>query len=316
MTNEDWDLTPTASWGSAWTNTWFEHSSASPATTVLDQADDSQEPELSWETSIANSQGDYWTGDQGVCELPPIQPDNQLGDPTIFGPDGEPIDPAPLDDEASDVLVAAAGDENPIHVGNVPWSRGQWELNLAQLMDGLDWSQHYAVGGGFILDFVGPASLNHTPAKCQFPLEIYRVNQCSNDWPNGWEGQDGEAISGWDDWGETPATSGWDDWVETPSTSGWDDWTETPWDDWTETPATSGWDDGIETPATSGWDDGIEDWMGGDWNDWSGWDGDHDDPNAFPKDYFISALENAAESEIPDPYSGYSALKALFVCLY
>ena len=183
MTNEDWDLTPTASWGSAWTNTWFEHSSASPATTVLDQADDSQEPELSWETSIANSQGDYWIGDQGVCELPPIQPDNQLGDPTIFGPDGEPIDPAPLDDEASDVLVAAAGDENPIHVGNVPWSRGQWELNLAQLMDGLDWSQHYAVGGGFILDFVGPASLNHTPAKCQFPLEIYRVNQCSNDWP-------------------------------------------------------------------------------------------------------------------------------------
>ena len=306
---------------------------ASPATTVLDQPDDSQEPELSWETSMANSQGDYWVGDQGVCDLPPILPDNQLGDPTIFGADGEPVDPAPLDD----VLVAAAGDENPIHVGNVPWSRGQWELNLAQLMDGLDWSQHYAVGGGFILDFVGPASLNHTPAKCQFPLEIYRVNQCSNDWPNDWEdqnqeeplstwedcmdwsdeweGQDCEAISGWD---ETPATSGWDDWVEPPATSGWDDWVETPatsgWDDGIETPApaTSGWDDGIETPApaTSGW----EDWMGSD--DWAGWDGDHDDPNAFPKDHFISDLEKALDTEIQDPYTGYSALMALFVCFY
>ena len=340
LTNKDWDLTPTASWGSAWTNTWFEHSSASPATTVLDQPDESQEPELSWETSMANSQG-YWVGDQGT-DLPPILPDNQLGDPTIFGVDGEPIVSAALDDGA-DVLVATAGDENPIHVGNVPWSGGQWPLTLALLMDGLDWSQHYAVGGGFILDFVGPTSLNHTPAKCQFPLEIYRVNRPYDwddqnheeppstwedwmDWGDEWEGQkhdtdewDGqnheEPLEDWmdptDEWeGQKHDDKDTDEWdgqnhEEPPST--WEGWTTSDWDDWIETPAISGWEDyGVEGPVYS------SETSGG-WDDWAGWDGGHGDPTT---DEFISNLEKELESEIEEPYSGYSALKALFLCFY
>ena len=123
--------------------------------------------------------------------------------------------------------------------------------------------------------------------------------------------------SPWEDWmdrtdeweGQKHDDKDTDEWdgqnhEEPPST--WEGWTTSDWDDWIETPAISGWEDGVEGPVYS------SETSGG-WNDWAGWDGGHGDPTT---DEFISNLEKELESEIEEPYSGYSALKALFLCFY
>ena len=60
-------------------------------------------------------------------------------------------------------------------LGTIKFSN-DWTKHLATLTDGYDWSKCYAVGGGWIIDFVGPASLKFQPARNQFPLEIHSTD--------------------------------------------------------------------------------------------------------------------------------------------
>lgn len=146
-----------------------------------------------------------------VAESPHEEmPDNQLGDPTL----------CPVEDEFE------------VYVGSVKYSKN-WQEELKSLMDGWEWWRCYVRAGGFLLDFTSSSELNHTPAKNQFPLDIYfllhdRTSGEGEDcwWEEEW-GPDDTAATGDNSTGDYPA--GDDDW----SGGHWqgDDWQGGDWGD-------------------------------------------------------------------------------------
>lgn len=74
--------------------------------------------------------------------------------------------------EPAEVVEPGSLPGDDILLGTIKFSKN-WTKQLATLTDGYDWSDCYAIGGGFILDFVGPAVLKYEPSINQFPLNIH-----------------------------------------------------------------------------------------------------------------------------------------------
>lgn len=101
------------------------------------------------------SQQAWWFADQAL----PEKVDELLAD-------------EPLADQPAEVVEPGSLPGDDILLGTIKFSK-DWTKQLATLTDGYDWSDCYAIGGGFILDFVGPATLKYEPSINQFPLKIH-----------------------------------------------------------------------------------------------------------------------------------------------
>ena len=100
----------------------------------------------------------------------------------------------PTSEPGSNLVVAEPGclPGDDTLLGTIKFSK-DWTKQMAALTEGYVWSECYAVGGGFILDFVGPAALKYEPARNQFPLKIYCL---TNGEYNEGHGGDGSEVPG------------------------------------------------------------------------------------------------------------------------
>ena len=200
-------------------------------------------------------------------------PDNQLGDPTLCPEE----------------------DESEVYVGSVKYSKN-WQEELKSLMDVWEWWKCYVRAGGFLLDFTSSSELNHTPARNQFPLDIYYLLQASGGsedyWvEEGWGPHDSAAAGDYSTSDDTIA--------DYPTGGEWgDDCSGGPWqgDDWGDD-----------------WGDDCGDDWGDDWGDAH----DHDDPNPGGDDLeLMKELEDAIDKKVfqEKHTSRLNAIIKLFWC--
>lgn len=102
------------------------------------------------------------TSDPDIEVIEKKLPDNQLADSDLY----------PMGDVT---YIAGYGEpDQEEFLGEIPFNRGKWRDLLSEVMEGKQWWTSYAVGGGFLIDFVSPTDLKYEPHKNQFPLRLYR----------------------------------------------------------------------------------------------------------------------------------------------